>query len=96
MRQSLRLPLLSLVNGLLDKRVVGIGALLADSHFTREYGPSESMSLAGRRESSFPCDNSSVCLATFYLQIETLSTLLALSTFKRLFVFYLFYQAAFY
>jgi hypothetical protein len=39
MRQSLRLPLLSLVNGLLDKRVVGIGALLADSHFTREYGP---------------------------------------------------------
>jgi hypothetical protein len=57
---------------------------------------SESMSLAGRRESSFPCDNSSVCLATFCIQIETLSTLVALSTFKRLFVFFSFHQAAFY
>jgi hypothetical protein len=54
------------------------------------------MSLAGRRESSFPCDNSSVCLATFCFHIETSSTLLALSTFKRLFVFFSFHQAAFY
>jgi hypothetical protein len=40
MRQLLRLPLLSLVNHLHDKRVVGVGTLLTDIHHTLKRGPS--------------------------------------------------------